>query len=326
MYPKHPPLLYWTFDNIVSERGVSTAVGIPADPQLISGFISQTGGGPAEHFGPDVGPVFLTRHLGTHEVFMWITITQTMAIGSVTFRHWHNHNPGYPTHPSYRVQLQIDCGQGYESCAVPLHLSDTNSGGFDEFGFSRVLDPGSYKFRWHPQALKNKARDTSSEFFALRELTVHGCPARPGAPRTPYVKLPWSVPIAWPADTPGLPCEPPTCPVPEVTSASDAPPASAPPDLQPDGAALPKYVTIDINGVTVEHLKVMRSQFEGVCARSGEPFVAGAVIGFKHRAALTDAQRLAIFGPGKSRHLTVALTPAECGGTEPNEDSDEDDD
>src|SRR5262249_38089117 len=56
------PLLFWDFENVMSERGISISVGISAAPQLISGFVSQTGGGPAEVFG-EAGTVFLTRHL-----------------------------------------------------------------------------------------------------------------------------------------------------------------------------------------------------------------------------------------------------------------------
>ncbi|MBY0460758.1 MAG: hypothetical protein K2V38_25850 [Gemmataceae bacterium] len=277
-----PALLFWDFHNVVSVGGVSTAVGIPSDPTLVSGFISQTGGGPAENFGPDVGPVFLTRYLGTYEVFMWFTLTREIFVSEVTMRHWHNHNPGFPTHPNYRVVLQLDRGNGFKSCGSPLHLKGDNSGGFDWLSVGCTLPPGSYRLRWHPQALKNGARDTGSEFFAFKDVTLHGQSFRHSDP------------------------PPPACPLP--TAPAPAPVAKP---------AVGDHITVEIGGVTVERLKVMESKYPGVCVRSGQAFAAGAVIGFKHRSSLTDEQRLAIFGTGRPSHLTVALTPEEGGGAAP---------
>ncbi|HEY1191714.1 MAG TPA: hypothetical protein VGE74_29040 [Gemmata sp.] len=274
MITQHPALLFWDFKNVVSERGISTAVGIPTDPGLISGFIAQTGGGPAEVFGDGAGTVFLTRYLGSNEVYLWFTITRTVNIGSITLRHWHNHNPGFPTHPSYRVQLQIDLGEGYVNCGSPLHLSNKNSGGFDVFSIGRVLSPGSYKLRWHPQALKNKARDTGSEFFAFNNLTLHG-----------HVYEYQAAPA-------------PVCPAPE-------------PGSPPAAVTEPGHITLTLGGQTVGRLKVMESRFPGKCVRSGEEFDSGALIGFKHRNALTEAESAAVFGAGQRRHLVVRLTREE---------------
>ncbi len=167
------PLISWDFENVLSERGVSTSAGIPADPRLISGFVSQTGGGPAEVFG-ESGIVFLTRHLGSNDVFVWFTLTAPAVLEAVTFRHWHNHNPGYPTCPDYRVQLQLDEGQGYADVGEPLTLSNANSGGTDTVMLGRQLAPGSYRLRWHPRGLKRRSRDTASEFFAMKGLALLG--------------------------------------------------------------------------------------------------------------------------------------------------------
>ena len=48
--PAPTTLLSWDFENVMSTDGVSISVGRPAGPDLISGFVSQTGGGPAEWF------------------------------------------------------------------------------------------------------------------------------------------------------------------------------------------------------------------------------------------------------------------------------------
>jgi hypothetical protein len=166
------PLLFWDFENVFSERGVSISAGMSSAPQLISGFVSQTGGGPAELWG-ETGYVFLTRHLGSNEVFLWFTITQPILLHALTFRHWHNHNPGYPTSPSYEVQLQLDEGEGPQNVGRPLTLSNENSGNTDTIAINRELGPGSYRLRWIPRKL-HRARDTSSEFFAIKGLALLG--------------------------------------------------------------------------------------------------------------------------------------------------------
>jgi hypothetical protein len=179
------PLLTWNFDNVMSDSGVSIAVGVPSDPQAISGFVSQTGGGPAEVLG-DIGIVFLTRHLGTTEVFVWLTVTRPVYLANFTFTHWHNHTKDTPTHPKYRVQLQLDSGKGYENIGEPLELRKANSGHTDTVEIGREFEPRNYKIRWQPKGLKNKAPDTGRDYFAIKNLTINGrilaeAPAKPQA-------------------------------------------------------------------------------------------------------------------------------------------------
>lgn len=269
------PLLFWDFDNVMSDRGVSVAVGVPTDPALVSGFVSQTGGGPAEVFGSGVGTVFLTRHLGTNDVFLWFTLTRPAHLAGLTFRHWHNHNPGYPTCPRYRVQLQLDSGDGYENIGEPLELCNDNSGGTDTMPIGRDLEPGGYKLRWHPKGLKGKARDTSSEFLALKNLALNGH-ALAGAPRAAA----------------GARAPAPAAPIPEPGA---------------DG-----YVDIEIAGALVEGMKVMESRYGGTCARTGARFAAGARIAFKHRDALSAEQKAALFGTKRPTHLAVLISGADC--------------
>src|SRR5262245_56007044 len=99
-------LLYWDFENITSVGRISTSVGASGNPG-ITGFASQTGGGPAEYFGPTLGMVHLTRFFGTNYPYIQFTLTRPLYLQSVTFDHIHNHNYGFPTYPDYLAQLQI---------------------------------------------------------------------------------------------------------------------------------------------------------------------------------------------------------------------------
>lgn len=274
--PEDCQLLFWNFDNVMSEGGVSSAIGHPSNPSLASGLVSQTGGGPAELWG-ETGYVFLTRHLGTNVMFLSFTLTQPTFLTAVRFRHWHNHNPGFPTHPSYDIQLQLDSGDGYENIGEPLRLSDKNSGSTDTLAINRQLEPGNYKLRWHPKGLKRKAKDTHSEFLAIKDLSLHG-----------YA-------------TEVHPCE-------GVQTESVTP-----------TACLPEYVTLTIGGLDFERVKVMLAKYAGMCLRSGREFEAGNVIGFKHRNALTAAEKDVLFSDGRPTHLTVLLEAAEIAGTNATE-------
>ncbi len=166
------PLLFWDFQNVLSERGVSLSVGASLHPREVSGLAAQTGGGPAERWG-ETGMVFLTRFLGTNEVFLWVTTTQPLFLEGLTFRHWHNHNPGFPTAGGYQVQLQIDSGDGSQEVGKPLRLNNRNSGSIDTMRIDEVLAPGGHRISWHPRKLRF-GTDTNTEFFALKDLHLTG--------------------------------------------------------------------------------------------------------------------------------------------------------
>src|SRR5262249_7845605 len=122
-------LLFWDFENVRSEDRVSVSVGASSSPSL-GGLVFQTGGGPAEHFGKD-GMVFLTRFLGTYHPYIVLATMETLTLDDLTFQHFHNHNPGYPTFPDYSVQLQLDWGEGFFDVGNPLRLNRDNSGSTD---------------------------------------------------------------------------------------------------------------------------------------------------------------------------------------------------
>jgi hypothetical protein len=71
------------------------------------------------------------------------------------------------------------------------------------------------------------------------------------------------------------------------------------------------YVCAEVNGVWVHHLRVTQAPRAGKCARSGQPFKAGATVGYKLLDALSGAERAAAFGTRKAKDLTVLLTPEE---------------
>lgn len=189
--PGSAPLLFWDFENTMSVKKVSISAGIPTDPKLVSGFVSQTGGGPAERWD-SAGTVFLIRRFGTQELFAWLTVNRPVLLTGVTFRHFHNHNPGYPTERGYRVQLQIAAGDGadarHANLGKPLVVNNGNSGHTATIAVEHRLQPGGYRLRWLPKGLTG-GTDTSSEFFALKDLRLDGVvveeeqPAEAAAPK-----------------------------------------------------------------------------------------------------------------------------------------------
>jgi hypothetical protein len=187
------PLLSWDFENVMSVNEVSISVGVPADPKLINGFVSQTGGGPAEKWD-SVGTMFLTRRFGTQEPFVWLTVNRPVLLTGMTFRHFHTHHPGSPTRRGYQVQLQIAVGEsaagsGYADLGPSLAVNNGNSGHTATIAIEYRLRPGGgYKLRWLPRGLAGGS-DTGSEFFALADLRLDGSviaderPAEAAAPK-----------------------------------------------------------------------------------------------------------------------------------------------
>ncbi len=163
-------LISWDFENPSTVGGVSTfAPTTSIGP--VTGSASQTGGGPAETFS---SVVHLTRFFGTQYPFLTLTVSEDTFLESLTFTHYHNHNPGFPTNPSYDVQLQLDSGAGFVNIGGLLNLSSLNSGGTDTMSVSTVLQPGTHTLRWFPQNLNGGSPDTNTEFFAIDDLTVTG--------------------------------------------------------------------------------------------------------------------------------------------------------
>jgi hypothetical protein len=179
-------LLFWDFENatnVGSPPGtISTATGAPQTPG-ISGYASQTGGGPDERFDGGPGIVHLTRFFGTYHPYIEFTVTRPMALTDVTFDHIHNHNGTgfsdgpypFPTYPYYYAQLQLDAGSGYVDVGSPLLLEGSNEYHCcASIPLNVIVNPGTtYRIRWDPRDLAF-GTDTNTEYFALNNLSLNG--------------------------------------------------------------------------------------------------------------------------------------------------------
>jgi hypothetical protein len=171
-------LAFWDFENTTSIGPASTSNALSTAP-FISAFVSQDSGGPAENFGPGFGIVFLTRYLGSYHPFIQFTTTERVALSGLTFVHFHNHNPGFPTNPSYSVQLQIDQGSGFVDIGAPLLLTPAGYGTVATMSLGNIiLEPGTYTIRWDPRGLAY-GPDTNTEFFAIDNLSLEGIAVPP---------------------------------------------------------------------------------------------------------------------------------------------------
>ena len=201
--------LTWDFENQVDlGSGVSKSIGNPSGLQM-TGFVSQTGGGPAEYWALPRGYVHLTRYFGdgtggNQFPYMEFTTSETLELDGLEFQHFHNHNSGYPTNPSYDVHLQLDSGAGYSDIGLPLTLNAGNSGDNDTISLGPlVLDAGTYKIRWVSRNLAFDS-DTRGEFFAIDNLTLHGSTTNvtpTPAPAPTLIPAPVQTPTPAPAPT-----------------------------------------------------------------------------------------------------------------------------
>ena len=170
-----PLTLRWGFDAVESEGSISTCPGISSSP-LLQGSLTQTGGGPGELIDGEF--VLLTRQFGRHHTVLHFSCDKPAELLSIEFCHWHNHNPGFPTYPSYAVQLQLDAGAGFADIGKELALFGTDYRGTSDRLELRAarLAPGAYALRWDPRGLHGDSH-TRSEFFGLYsvELSLRSC-------------------------------------------------------------------------------------------------------------------------------------------------------
>ncbi len=143
---------------------------------MLRGSLTQTGGGPGELIDGEF--VLLTRQFGFHHTVLRFSCDAPAELLSIEFRHWHNHNRGFPTYPSYAVQLQLDTGAGFADIGEELGLFGSDyRGTLDRVGLGAArLSPGAYALRWDPRGLHGDSH-TQSEFFGLYslELTLRLC-------------------------------------------------------------------------------------------------------------------------------------------------------
>lgn len=176
--------LTWDFENVTSRGRISSATAATSDPRVVTGFASQTGGGPVDTLGTAV--VHMTRRFGPNQnhPFIDFTTSQPTTLRSLAYHHIHSHTVGYPTHPSYDVQLQIDDGSGFVDIGSHLTVSAANSGSTAVISLGDLeLGAGTYRIRWIPRNLRGV--NTMSDFFAMRDVTLSLTTApADGNPRT----------------------------------------------------------------------------------------------------------------------------------------------
>lgn len=71
-----------------------------------------------------------------------------------------------------------------------------------------------------------------------------------------------------------------------------------------------QYLDIEIGGVLIPRMKIMKAQYKGRCCRTGQwfdPNKGEFTIAFKHKDQLTDMQKKAVFGNGQVYHVTVLV-------------------
>lgn len=171
-------LLFWNFENPTTVGTVSSFTGLAAVPG-ITGTASQTCGGPSELYGG--GRVHLTRTFGVNNCYPYldVTIATGARLTSLSFWHWHNHNPGFATYPQYYAQLQIGQGGTFVDIGAPVLLSNATSTKVASIALDRVLAAGTYRIRWVPRGLAYNRSHTGSEFFAVDNVGLSGDILRP---------------------------------------------------------------------------------------------------------------------------------------------------
>ena len=171
-----PQILFWDFENHVSEGEVTNSPAFSAHPSL-TGHALQTGDGPAELFDDGDGFVHITRKFGTSYPFIEFEVGQDILLDRVVFEHFHNHNRS-TTRNGYQVQLQLDRGDGFIDIGNPLNINKDVSGMTSAIAFDPIaLAPGSYQIRWDWDPRNQGANprlNTGSDFFAINDLSLEG--------------------------------------------------------------------------------------------------------------------------------------------------------
>lgn len=163
------------FDFAAARNGGTVAVcpGAPTALRAVTGFASQTGGGPCERVGDPPVAALVTRQFGTHYPFVWLALARPTRLDVLSFHRWHTHTKGAPAGQKYRVQLQLDSGGGFADLGDPFDAGAKASGTDVQVAYGRVLPAGTHCIRWVPQKLKG---DTGADYFALGALELHGQP------------------------------------------------------------------------------------------------------------------------------------------------------
>jgi hypothetical protein len=136
----------------------------------VTGQITTSNNG-VETFDYPYGKVFLTRSAGsTNYPELTINTVSQIALDALEFVHLHNHNKGFPTYPSYTVDVQFISGVEIKTLgSFAAGPSWEQKSTIDGPG---IVSPGTYRLRWIPVMRDSSNLDTSTEYFGLDDIRI----------------------------------------------------------------------------------------------------------------------------------------------------------
>jgi PKD repeat protein len=156
--------VFWNFDN-------SITTGASSNP-AISGVASSVGGS-IQLWWVSPDRVLFTQFFGQNYLYIAITTTKIVKLSTVSFLHYHNHNPGYPNEHPYQVRLQISSTVNSNSAYSPIPGATFTADPITHMTVTTVnlgetlLQPGTHYIRWLPNIAT-----TSSGYFAIDNINL----------------------------------------------------------------------------------------------------------------------------------------------------------
>ncbi|MFY7863889.1 PEP-CTERM sorting domain-containing protein [Roseateles sp.] len=161
----------WDFENATLRQisGIaasSTAAGV-------SNAVFNTGNNGVEKFSGPTGQLSATRSFNNSNNTPWLsfTLAQAMSDLSLSFTHFHNHNPGFPTASGYKYGVQINSGNGWLNLAMDLLASKDTNGSTTNIDLKSGLNAGTHSLRWVGYGY-SRGDNSGSEFFALNNVVL----------------------------------------------------------------------------------------------------------------------------------------------------------
>jgi gliding motility-associated-like protein len=160
-------LIQWDMENAVAGQNFIA-------PSFKQTFIESTllhGGQGIEDHGSNV---YVTRQFGSIKKPVFdLTLNDGIFVNTLRFTHYHNHNQGYSTNPSYYAQLQVDAGGNgnYVDIGEPVLLSQATHNTTDIIQVNTYLPAGENSFRFNAVGLNGNTH-TGSEYFAIDNVEI----------------------------------------------------------------------------------------------------------------------------------------------------------
>jgi hypothetical protein len=170
-----PTILKWDF----STGSVGQVSGItPSFQSLpVTAAAFDTGNNGIEDFAGSVGKLSLTRFFsdfGNRFPFLTLSLAEATIIDQLSFAHFHNHNPGFPTNPDYDVDVQVSSNAGATwNTFGTFSASTANYGQTATFAGPGLLGAGDHRVRWIGYNF-SYGHDSNTEYFGLDNVTLNG--------------------------------------------------------------------------------------------------------------------------------------------------------